>query len=217
METEGRNPKPKQASNNTPAIVLVILFGVVVLLLYAGWNLMSDDASNIADMKSVEKPAPTTTNTESSLDTDVVETSVPIVEEREEIVEEVKIETPAPTSATTEKKTETPTKATTYSGQTASHTVKDNETFFAIATKFNTSVDNLKSMNPDVNADALKVGVTKITVPVQGVHTVGPGDILRVVATKYGISVEALMAANGRKKNTSQRGEKLLIPHKKKV
>lgn len=216
METEGRNPKPKQASNNTPAIVLVILFGVVVLLLYAGWNLMSDDASNIADMKSVEKAA-TTTNTESSLDTDVVETSVPIVEEREEIVEEVKIETPAPTPTTTEKKTETTTKATTYSGQTASHTVKDNETFFAIATKFNTSVDNLKSMNPDVNADALKVGVTKVTVPVQGVHTVGPGDILRVVATKYGISVDALMAANGKKKNNSQRGEKLLIPHKKKV
>jgi hypothetical protein len=98
METEGRNPKPKQASNNTPAIVLVILFGVVVLLLYAGWNLMSDDASNIADMKSVEKANTTTTTESSTLDTDVVaETSVPIVEEREEIVEEVKIETPAPT------------------------------------------------------------------------------------------------------------------------
>jgi LysM repeat protein len=217
METEGRNPKPKQASNNTPAIVLVILFGVVVLLLYAGWNLMSDDASNIADMKSVEKANTTTTTESSTLDTDVVaETSVPIVEEREEIVEEVKIETPAPT--TTEKKTETPAKTTTtYSGQTASHTVKDNETFFAIATKFNTSVDNLKSMNPDVNSDALKVGVTKVKVPVQAVHTVGPGDILRVVATKYGISVDALMSANGKKKNNSQRGEKLLIPHKKKV
>ncbi len=216
METEGRNPKPKQASNNTPAVVLVILFGVVVLLLYAGWNLMSDDASNIADMKSVEKTTATTsTNTETSLDTDLTETSTPIVEEREEIIDEVKVETP---SASPVEKKEEPVKVkNTYSGETASHTVKDGETFFSIATKFNTSVDNLKGMNPDVNSDALKVGITKVKVPVQAIHTVGPGDILRVVAAKYGISVDALMAANGRKKNTSQRGEKLLIPHKKKV
>jgi LysM repeat protein len=212
MESEGRNPKPKQASNNTPAIVLIILFGLVVVLLYAGWNLMSDDASNIADMKSLET-SPTSTNTESSIDTDVVETSVPIVEEREEIVEEV---APVPTPAAVEKKVEVAT-STTYSGETATHTVKDNETFFSIATKFNTSVDNLKKMNPNVSSTALKVGVTKVKVPIQAVHTVGPGDILRVVANKYGISVEALMAANGKKKNNSQRGEKLLIPHKKKV
>lgn len=216
METEGRNPKPKQSSNNAPAIVLVILFGVVILLLYAGWNLMSDDASNITDMKSVEKAA--AASTEASLDTDVIETSTPIVEEREEIVEEVKVEAPAETKKVEEKKAESTAKTTSsYSGETASHTVKDGETFFAIATKFNTSVDNLNGMNPDISPDALKVGVTKVKVPVQAVHTVGPGDILRVVASKYGISVDALMAANGKKKNNSQRGEKLLIPHKKKV
>ncbi len=204
---EERNRKPRTAGNNTPVIVLAILFGIVVLLLYAGWNLMSDDASNITDMKSVERA--------DSTDSDVVETSTPIAEEREEIVEEVKTE-PAPAPVVAEKPAETAPKST-YKGETAVHVVKDGETFFGIANKFNTSSDHLKALNPDIRPDGIKVGITKIQVPVQAVHTVGPGDILRVVANKYGISVEALMAANGKKKNHAQRGEKLLIPHKKKV
>jgi len=203
---EERNRKPKTTGTNTPAIVLGILFGIVVLLLYAGWNLMSDDASNITDMKSMEKI--------DSTDSDVVETSTPIAEEREEIVEESEPE-PAPVVAAA-KPVETPAKST-YKGETAIHVVTEGETFFGIANKFNTSSDNLKALNPDVNPNGIKVGVTKIKVPVQAVHTVGPGDILRVVASKYGITLEALMAANGKKKNNAQRGEKLLIPHKKKV
>ncbi len=199
---EERNRKPRSTANNTPAIVLAILFAIVVLLLYAGWNLMSDDASNIADMKSME--------TGIIADSDLVETTTPIAEEREEIVEEVKRE-PAPV---VEKSA--PVKFT-YKGETAIHVVKEGETFFGIANKFNTSSAHLQSLNPEVNPAQIKVDITKITVPVQAVHTVGPGDILRVVANKYGISVEALMAANGKKKNHSQRGEKLLIPHKKKV
>lgn len=199
---EERNRKPRSTANNTPAIVLAILFAIVVLLLYAGWNLMSDDASNIADMKSMETGVIT--------DSDLVETSTPIAEEREEIVEEVK-PTPAPV-------VEKPAPAkSTYKGETAVHVVREGETFFGIANKFNTSNEHLQSLNPEVNPSQIKVGITKVTVPVQAVHTVGPGDILRVVANKYGISVEALMAANGKKRNHSQRGEKLLIPHKKKV
>lgn len=204
---EERNRKPKPTGNNTPAIVLAILFGIVVLLLYAGWNLMSDDAANITDMKSVEKADNT--------DSDVVETSTPIAEEREEIAEEVKTET-TPPPAPVEKPEATPVKSA-YKGETAVHVVKEGETFFGIANKFNTNSDNLKALNPDINPGGIKIGITKIKVPVQAVHTVGPGDILRVVANKYGISVEALMAANGKKKNHAQRGEKLLIPHKKKV
>lgn len=204
---EERNRKPRPAGNNTPAIVLAILFGIVVLLLYAGWNLMSDDATNITDMKSVEKAG--------NADSDVVETTTSIAEQREEIVEEVKTE-PTPPPAPVEKPAATPAKSA-YKGETAVHVVKEGETFFGIANKFNTNSDNLKALNPDVNPGTIKVGVTKITVPVQAVHTVGPGDILRVVANKYGISVEALMAANGKKKNHAQRGEKLLVPHKKKV
>jgi LysM repeat protein len=206
MEMEERNRKPKGASSSTPAVVLAILFGIVVLLLYAGWNLMSDDASNIADMSSVE----------TTQDTDKIDSPVIEPEEREEIVE-----TPEPVKVEEPKKekqevvVEKP--AATYTGETATHTVKEGETFFGIANKFNTTADNLKALNPDVNPNGIKVGITKIKVPVQAVHTVGPGDILRVVANKYGISVESIMAANGKKKNHSERGEKLLIPHKKKV
>jgi LysM repeat protein len=47
---------------------------------------------------------------------------------------------------------------------------------------------------------------------VQAIHIVGPGDILRVVAEKYDVSLQALMKANGRTKNSAQRGEKLVIP-----
>ncbi|MCD8540309.1 MAG: LysM peptidoglycan-binding domain-containing protein [Leadbetterella sp.] len=207
---EERNRKPKATGNNTPAIVLAILFGIVVLLLYAGWNLMSDDATNITGMNNVEKS--------DTIDSDVPETSTPIADEREEIIEEeVKTEEPvAPAPAPVEKPAEKPVKSE-YKGETAVHVVKEGETFFGIANKFNTSSDNLKALNPEVNPASIKVGVTKIKVPVQAVHTVGPGDILRVVATKYGISLDALMAANGKKKNHAQRGEKLLIPHKKKV
>jgi LysM repeat protein len=41
---------------------------------------------------------------------------------------------------------------------------------------------------------------------------VGPGDILRVVADKYGVTVEQIMAANKKTKNFAERGEKLIIP-----
>jgi LysM repeat protein len=41
---------------------------------------------------------------------------------------------------------------------------------------------------------------------------VGPGDVLRVVASKYGISKDALMKANGKTKDFAERGEKLTIP-----
>jgi LysM repeat protein len=204
MDIEERNRKPKGAGSSTPAVVLAILFGIVVLLLYAGWNLMSDDASNIADMSSVE----------TTQDADIVENTVTVPEEREEVVE-----TPEPVKVEEPKKEEPAVEKpkATYSGETATHTVKDGETFFGIANKFNTTAENLKALNPEVNPNGIKVGITKVKVPVQAVHTVGPGDILRVVASKYGISVETLMAANGKKKNHSERGEKLLIPHKTKV
>jgi LysM repeat protein len=47
---------------------------------------------------------------------------------------------------------------------------------------------------------------------VQAVHTVGPGDVLRVVASKYNVSKEAIMKANAKTRDFSERGEKLIIP-----
>jgi LysM repeat protein len=98
-------------------------------------------------------------------------------------------------------------------GTTVTHTVADGQTFYGIANRYNVKWETLKKLNPQVEDASIKVGVTKLRIPVRAVHTVGPGDILRVVAQKYGITVEQLMAANGKTKNVATRGEKLIIPY----
>jgi LysM repeat protein len=74
-------------------------------------------------------------------------------------------------------------------------------------------LSTLKEMNPDVSESDVKAGVTKLKVKAMAIHTVGPGDVLRVVAQKYGVSKEALMRANKRDKDIANRGEKLIIPY----
>ena len=68
-------------------------------------------------------------------------------------------------------------------------------------------ISTLKELNPGVTESDVKAGITKLNVKAMAVHTVGPGDVLRVVAQKYGVSKEALMRAN-----IATRGEKLVIP-----
>lgn len=96
---------------------------------------------------------------------------------------------------------------------TVTHTVADGQTFYGIANRYNVKWETLKKLNPEVEDVNIKVGVTKLRIPVRAIHTVGPGDILRVVAQKYGVTVEQLMAANGKTKNSATRGEKLVIPY----
>ena len=98
-------------------------------------------------------------------------------------------------------------------GTAVTHTVADGQTFYGIANRYNVKWETLKKLNPEVEDASIKVGVTKLKIPVRAVHTVGPGDILRVVAQKYGVTVEQLMAANGKTKNVATRGEKLVIPY----
>ena len=103
-------------------------------------------------------------------------------------------------------------------GTPIKHTVRAGETFFGIANRYNLTSETLKSLNPQISNTTtdLKSGVTQLNVRVQGTHTVGPGDVLRVVAQKYGISVQQLMDANGKTRNYAERGEKLIIPLGKK-
>ena len=100
-------------------------------------------------------------------------------------------------------------------GKSHSITVEKGETFSAVARKFGLKVDQLKALNPGVNPDGIKSGSTKLNVKIQAVHTVGPGDILRKVAEKYGVSKEAIMEANHKKDDVTLRGEVLIIPLKK--
>lgn len=98
-------------------------------------------------------------------------------------------------------------------GVSRSHTVGTGETFYGVANRYNMKIATLKAMNPGVSETDVKAGVTKLNVKVMAVHTVGPGDVLRVVAQKYGVSKEALMRANKKQKDIATRGEKLIIPY----
>jgi LysM repeat protein len=207
MEFEDRNPKPETPNSGLPMAVLLVLVGIICLLLYAGWHLMSDDASKVTDLNQdavvVEK----------NQDSVVVDTDTTLVSPIGTAEKEEPTIAEAPKAETKEAAKEE-VKALNVSGEKLSHTVKDGETFYGIANKFNVSANTLKKLNPGIEPNGIKVGVTKLIVPIQGYHVVGPGDILKVVAKKYDITVDGLMAANGKSKNFAERGEKLIIPKK---
>ena len=133
------------------------------------------------------------------------------------VVVPLKTEKPAPPVEKPKIETDAVKKvAVPVGGVTNTHTVKAGETFYGVANKYNMSIGTLKKLNPDVSEKDIKAGITKLNVKVRAVHTVGPGDVLRVVAQKYGVSKEALMRANGKTKDIATRGEKLVIPYPEK-
>lgn len=223
MEEEApkkRNIRPEETSR-LPLITLLTLLGIIIALFTIGYKYITDDTKGSEEVTDI---VPDTTSKLTPID---LQTN-PILAEPEKIVKDtgendeegpeneekpvVVKETPPPTPAKPE-----PKKAD-IGGTEITHTVKSGESFFGIASKYNLSTETLKALNPqisDVSKD-LKSGVTKLNVRVQAVHTVGPGDVLRVVASKYGISKQLLMQANGKTRDYAERGEKLIIPFGKK-
>lgn len=94
----------------------------------------------------------------------------------------------------------------------STYTVGKGETFYSVANRYNMKLSTLKALNPDVSESNVKAGVTQLNVKAMAVHTVGPGDVLRIVAQKYGVSKEAIMRANKKDKDIATRGERLIIP-----
>src|SRR5215212_6772633 len=86
------------------------------------------------------------------------------------------------------------------SGQTY-YAVKG-DTLRLIAAKFNTTVDSILRINPQItNQNLIYVGQA-ITIPAAASnHTVQKGDTLRIIASKYGTTVDALLALNPNIKN----------------
>ena len=194
-----RNVRPVEKSN-LPLITLFVLVLLVLAMLYVGYEYISDSSSNSEELTS------TVVDTTSSEDPKV-----------EPITESVAIpEETTPAAKPAEKKKEEPEKkevpavsATSLGGEQITHDVKGGETFSSIASRYNLKTETLKGLNSSVSEVK---GGSKLKIQVKAVHTVGPGDVLRVVAEKYGITKSALMKANGKTKDFSERGEKLIIP-----
>lgn len=238
-ETEKRNRRPEESSK-LPYISLGVLVLLIAGLLYVGYEYIADDAADVDELLNTPldstgrelQPIP------GSNELPVAAASTPAASEDEQVTDQVssaedQVATPTPKPATDEvadkkpakqpeiKKPEPPKEtpkkpepAPDLGGVEITHTVQAGETFYGIANRYNLNKNTLKSINPQIGDEAkdVKSGVTKIKIKVQAVHTVGAGDILRVVAAKYGITVAQLMAANKKTKNISERGEKLIIP-----
>ncbi|PLK44581.1 LysM peptidoglycan-binding domain-containing protein [Emticicia sp. TH156] len=223
-DREQRNERPKEASRNLPMVVLLVLVSIICALLYIGWKYMSDDTSTADDLTAA--PADTVANAirvqptdeeteaeEQSTSEALPEISVPTVGNKEQASKPAD-ETDAKKEKTKEEKPKEDKKVSIPTGgETYTHTVGEGETFFGIANRFNVKKETLKAMNPGVEENGIKVGVTRLKVRIKAVHTVGPGDILRVVGNKYDVPVNLIMQANKKTKNFAERGEKLIIPY----
>jgi len=98
------------------------------------------------------------------------------------------------------------------SGKAYSYAAEKGESLNGVAKRFGLTVDQLKSMNPSIT-DGFKGGA-KVNVKIKAIHTVGPGDVLRVVAEKYKVSKKSIMDANHKSEDVTLRGEQLVIPVK---
>ena len=86
------------------------------------------------------------------------------------------------------------------SGQT--YYAAKGDTLRKIAAKFNTTVDAILRVNPQItNPNVIYVGQA-IVIPAQPTsHIVQRGDTLRIIANKYGTTVDAILALNPNIKN----------------
>ena len=100
--------------------------------------------------------------------------------------------------------------------------VKKGDSLWSIASKNNTTVDNIKKLN-NLSSNNLSIGqVLKLSYDAENgsaeesnIYTVKKGDSLWLIANKYGTTVDELKNANGLKSNTLSIGQTLIIPEKK--
>ena len=105
-----------------------------------------------------------------------------------------------------------------YSGPTY-YVVQPGDTLFSLARRFGTSVAALQAAN-GLRGDLIRIGQTLVItsggapLPPSGwtLHTVTYDDTLYSLASHYGTSVEAIMAANGLQTTQIYVGQRLTIP-----
>lgn len=114
------------------------------------------------------------------------------------------------------------------------YTVKKGDSLWAIAKRYNVSVNDLYAANGLNKSSVIKIG-QQIQIPVEGAsasistvtpdayqptslnmatetYTVRSGDTLSKIAAKYGTSVRAIKATNNKSTDVIRIGEKLTIP-----
>src|SRR3954447_15112090 len=78
------------------------------------------------------------------------------------------------------------------------YTIKKGDTFYLLGLRFNSSVQDISSMNPKMNPRNLVIG-SKIKLPVGSgieIHHVKKGDTLGNIASKYNSSVNMIATQN---------------------
>ncbi len=102
------------------------------------------------------------------------------------------------------------------------YTIRGGDTFFRIANQFNITVEDLRRANPEVDPNRLQIGQV-ICIPVSApptpscpggfLYTIRSGDTLFLIAQRYNITIQELIAANpGIDPNRLQIGQVICIP-----
>lgn len=194
-----RNVRPVEKSN-LPIITLSVLVLLVLAILYVGYEYITDSPASTEELTSVVEDTTEVVGDEKENALATEDASLPPTEETAVV--------PAETAPA--KKETKSISAASLGGQSYKHKVQSGETWTSIASRYNLNTETLQGLNSSVSD--IKAGTTTLSLQVQAIHTVGPGDVLRVVAGKYNVSKEAIMKANGKTKDFAERGEKLVIP-----